>query len=33
MTTGMGMRQDQYDTFVYDSYDEDVLNTISKRNF
>ena len=26
--TGMGMRQDQYDTFVYDSYDEDVLNTI-----
>ena len=26
--TGLGMRQDQYDTFVYDSYDEDVLNTI-----
>ena len=26
--TGMGMRQDQYDTFIYDSYDEDVLNTI-----
>ena len=26
--SGMGMRQDQYDTFVYDSYDEDVLNTI-----
>mgnify|MGYP006076280599 CR=1 FL=1 len=26
--TGLGMRQDQYDTFVYDYYDEDVLNTI-----
>ena len=26
--TGLGMRQDQYDMFVYDSYDEDVLNTI-----
>lgn len=26
--TGMGMRQDQYDTYVYDSYDTDVLNTI-----
>jgi hypothetical protein len=26
--TGIGMRQDQYDTFIYDSYDADVLNTI-----
>ncbi|MDA8956644.1 hypothetical protein N9H19_03400 [Flavobacteriales bacterium] len=26
--SGMGMRQDHYDTFVYDSYDEDILNTI-----
>ena len=26
--TGLGMRQDQYDMFVYDNYDEDVLNTI-----
>ncbi|MDG1315511.1 MAG: hypothetical protein P8L20_06455 [Flavobacteriales bacterium] len=26
--SGMGMRQDQYDTFVYDNYDERVLNTI-----
>ena len=26
--SGMGMRQDQYDTFVYDDYDVDILNTI-----
>ena len=26
--SGMGMRQDQYDTFVYDDYDVYVLNTI-----
>jgi hypothetical protein len=26
--TGLGMRQDQYDTFIYDNYDEKILNTI-----